>query len=252
MKKITFSIPILIIATLPSIATANFFKCSEGENITFQSGQCQYSNLRTDDKFGLGFDGWEYGTSITKMKRLAHKRNLGISPGLFGRVRTGYDAAILEQKPHSRTFNYWTKVMGNSTKVTLFFTGLSRELYQIKVSINVHPSSFQERKSTFESLYEQLDENYGNPVSISKGDQLQFTENSILKKITDSMLGKLLLWGDGTNNLVSITYKKNYARMSAYQLRYLHAPLAKQNDIENNHGVRQPAEQALIGTAPKL
>ena len=252
MKIIIFT-AFFLIPLSANTASAKIYKCTAEQGVIFQSDPCPVTDSIKSNSNTFGFDDWVFGTSIPRMKQISQRRNLAITPGTLQRVQEGYNQTVINRKPLARSYNYWTKVMGKDAKVLLNFTKSTRELYQINVKIMAPQSSQEERRFFFESLYDLLTEKYGRPVTTSRDDVKKArSKNSFGAEMMESLLGRLLVWGGGTVNTVTLPYKKNYHQMRTYNLNYSFAPLVKQNEKEVTYELRTRTKAAAAMDSSKL
>lgn len=70
--------------------------------------------------------------------------------------------------------------------------------------------------------------------------------------IGDILIGTLLAWGTKTDNIVTLSYKKNYQAMTSYQLIYKKMSLVKQNENEITSEVKQRTDQSILKDSGRL
>lgn len=241
-----------VLALFQSTAFAQIYKCQNNGEMTFQSDPCPITKRSKPQKDTFGFDGWEFGTSIPAMKLKARERNIGISPGYMVSYMKGFNKKLIDSNPKALTYKYRAKVMGKDSTVSLLFTKTTKELYQTKAVFNVMQSSHEERKYFYESLFSLLSKKYGKPIKMSKDDVTRNQWNPISKIVAETLLGKQLVWGNGTDNIVTLSYRKDFQRMNAYELSYRYSPLVLQNSKEITYELRMRTNEAVLVDESKL
>lgn len=247
MKRSTMLIAWLSLFLLPSLASAKIYTCHSGDEVTYQSDPCPVEEKAESKRTGFGFDGWEFGTHISKVKRIEMTRQLGMRPGtsmIFG----SYNKQLLNSRPEQRVYSYRTKVMEQTALVSLFFTKTTQELYQVSVRFSMGQRKTEERKYFYESLHKLLSDKYGKAKKISRDS----SQGLIAELVTSSIIGRLFVWGQGTENLVTLDYKKNYQTMTSYELQYISSSLNKQNKKEITYELRQRTKSAVLKDGNKL
>ncbi len=252
-NKIIISIALILLTS--SVAFAKVYKCTSGGKTIYQSGSCPE---KTDKKasYSSAFDGWQFGVHIPAMKQKARKRQLAISPGSYTYINK-YNEKLLNSKPEERKYTYKTRLMEKLTSVTLFFTNTTEELYKIEVTFHVVQLKTEERKYFYESLFTQLSSKYGEAENIDTEMTKKNTRSNpvgsfLTRGLTDSLVGTLQAWGLKTDNVVTLSYKKNYHTMNTYKLTYKNVPLMHQNDKEITYSIKQRTNQAVLKDGSKL
>lgn len=248
----------LLIAALLLMSQSSYtyadevYKCVIDGKTTYQSKPCKTDNFNQQND-SIVFDGWAFGLTIDQIKNIARDRQLPMVPHI-GIIIQKFNDNALNSKPDSREYTYKTKIMDKLTTVTLYFTKATQKLYKIKVIFHVIQLKTEERKYFYESLYSLLSKKYGSAKNadseiIKTGNPLQ---NILTQSFTNTLIGTLLEWGSDTDNLVTLSYKKDYQTMIDYELTYKNMPLLKQNDLETTNTIRQQTDQAVSNDANKL
>jgi hypothetical protein len=247
MKRNTMLLAWLSLFLFPCLASAKIYTCHSGDEVTYQSEPCPVEERAESTSTSFGFDGWEFGTNISKVKRIEMTRQLGMRPGtsiVFG----GYNKQLLNSRPEQRVYSYRTKVMDQTALVSLFFTKTTQDLYQVRVRFSMAQRKIEERKYFYESLHKLLSNKYGKAKKISRDS----SQGLIAELVTRSIVGRLFAWGQGTENLVTLGYKKSYQTMASYDLQYISSSLNKQNKKEITYELRQRTKSAVLKDGNKL
>ncbi len=253
-NKIIISLSILLLVS-SNLVFSEIYKCSVGGHITYQSDPCT-DNEQNKTNQSSTFDGWDFGMHISAMKRRARERQLAISPGSNSYV-TKYNQKHLNSKPEERKYTYKTNIMDKFTTVTLFFTQTTGKLYEIKTTFHVSQLKPEERKYFYESLFSNLSNKYGKPKNIQpenaiKGSKINPIGNLLARNLSNILVGTLFAWGLNTDNIVYLSYKKNYHTMSSYKLIYKNMPLVKQNESEVTYLIKKRTNKAISRDSNKL
>ncbi|WYD79519.1 MAG: hypothetical protein V8K32_09395 [Candidatus Electrothrix gigas] len=242
------------VLTTPFVVNAKIFKCTTAGKTIYQNRPCSVETLQEKNEPSV-FDGWIFGMSILAMKQRAEKEQLPMNSGNYALI-SKFNGKIIESQPKQRVYTYRTTLMDKLTTVTLFFTKTTKVLYQIKATFHVLQLKPEERKYFYESLYSQLSNKYGKSKNI-RTDLVKNTARKSLsgfftRGIGDILIGTLLAWGTKTDNIVTLSYKKNYQAMTSYQLIYKKMSLVKQNENEITSEVKQRTDQSILKDSGRL
>ncbi len=253
MKKNKVIIAVaFIFAMLSNAVFSQVYKCTSNGKVIYQSEVCKKTGIKTVGKQtkGFEFDGWKAGMSISEMKNRARRDQLNMSPGTSTIIQN-YNEKIINSQPEQRNYAYRTTFMGKLTGVTLYFTKNTKKLYKVKIIFYVVQLKQEERKYFYESLYSQLSEKYGKAVLITKKSSSipGAVVNLVLPDIVNSKLQK---WAQDTDNLITLSYKKNYHTMSSYELAYINTPLAETNTREITNSLKHKTKESLLKDGGRL
>lgn len=238
-------------------AYSRIYECpsKDGDSVIYQSDPCP-NDVKNKESTSSAFDGWTFGMHIPAMKQEVRKRELPMSPGKNAFFPTLNEKHLIS-KPNAREYTYKTKIMDKPTSVTLFFTKTTEELYKIKATFHVQQQKPEERKYFYESLYAQLSKKYGKAQNIQTDAAKQNAKNNPLgslltRSLTDNLIGTLLAWGLDSENIVTLSFKKNYHTMTSYQLTYMNKLLEQQNKKEITYTIKQQTDQAVVKDIDRL
>lgn len=256
MKKYQVILAVAVAGWLvSSVSHAEVYKCIINGAKYYQNMPCPNRSAQTGDR-ATAFDGWAYGTHISGMKREARRRQLAMAPGQSS-ITSSYNEKLLNRRPEAREYTYKTNLMGQLTTVTLYFTKTSQLLYKIRSTFHVSSLSQDERKYFYESLYARLSKKYGKPEEIQTDAAKKSAKNNplgtlITGNLIDVFQGTLQAWGMGTNNLVTLTYKKKYQHMTSYRLIYQSVSFNARNSKEVAAEIRSRTNRAVSKDAGRL
>ena len=234
---------------------SEIYKCTIEGQTSYQSDPCP-DDIQEDTNHLSTFDGWSFGMHISAMKRKARERQLAITPGSTSYI-SKFNKKLLNSKPKERKYTYKTKIMDKHTTVTLFFTKTTEKLYEIKATFHVSQLKPEERKYFYESLFEKLSYKYGKSKNIqtdgvARSAKINPIGSLLTRSLANNLVGTLQAWGLNTDNIVTLSYKKNYHTMTSYKLTYKNIPLVKQNDKEVTNVIKQQTNQAIMRDGGKL
>jgi hypothetical protein len=254
MKTTTLFIIFILSILSPHTAFSQIYKCTTKGKLIYQSDPCPIvkSKYKKNHPSSFEFDGWYSGMTIHEMKQVAKVKQLNMSPGT-STFTAKYNEKLLNSKPSQRHYTYRTKLMGKTTTVNLFFTKLTGELYQVKATFQVVMLKPEERKYFYESLYSQLSDKYGKAKHIQRNSPDQSLSGAIMQNLFSNILvGSLQAWGLNTNNIVSLSFKKNYHLMSSYKLIYKNVPLTNIHKKEITYELKQRTNNVLTKDKNRL
>ena len=252
MNKTKTIIVAFIFEMLSSSVFAEVYKCTTNGKVIYQSEACEKTELKTVSKQSKGFefDGWKAGMTISEMKDRVRKDQLNMSPGTSTYIQN-YNEKILNSQPEQRNYTYRTNFMGKLTGVTLYFTKSTKRLYKVKTIFYVVQLKQEERKYFYESLYSQLSEKYGKAAIITKKSS-SISGAVVNIVLSDLVYSKLQKWSQDTDNLITLSYKKNYHTMYSYELTYINKPLTEVNAKEVTNSLKHKTQKSLVKDGGRL
>jgi len=107
------------------------------------------------------FDIWESSISLNKAISIAKQENIPLAKDAVAHVSKEFHQKLLylNKAPNNRVFYYKSKLLGEFSRVDLYFTEKSKKLYKIKIRWNLLGKKHKDFK---ENLYKLLDTKYGN------------------------------------------------------------------------------------------
>jgi hypothetical protein len=122
--------------------------------------------LLSSSLLGFTFDIWESSISLNKTIVIAKRKNIALAKNNIIHSSKSFNQKLLysEQYPDNREFYYKSELLGESSKIDLYFTKNSKKLYKIKVRWNL---TGKKNKVLKEKLYQLLDEKYGKSETIT-------------------------------------------------------------------------------------